>query len=97
MVGEGVGGWIERMICLDIMGTKAAVLAIFTLANSILLNAKSSTLYCNSMNICGNILIGGSTVHIPQVRSRVVQPYPGYPFLYLHTAPRSPFFCECAL
>jgi hypothetical protein len=43
VVGEGVGGWIERMICLDIMGTKAAVLASITLANSILLKAKSST------------------------------------------------------
>ncbi len=36
-VGEGLGGWIERMICL---ATKAAALAIFTLANSILFKPK---------------------------------------------------------
>jgi hypothetical protein len=32
------------------------------------------------------------TVWDPQVRFRVVQPYPGYPFLNQHSPRRSPFF-----
>jgi hypothetical protein len=32
------------------------------------------------------------TVWDPQVQSRVVQPYPGYPFLNQHSIPRSSFF-----